>query len=69
MVIGFSGIHLIVVDDASTSPPAILGLARPATVPNDLTKPCWDAYHERRLVLRNGTACESLHYPPAQRWN
>ena len=47
----------------------IPGLERPAPVPNDLTKPFWDACNERRLVLQNCTACERLHYPPTQRCN
>ena len=45
----------------------IPGLQRPAPVPNDLTKPFWDACNERRLVLQICTACERLHYPPTQR--
>ena len=45
----------------------IPGLDRPAPVPNDLTKPFWDACNERRLVLQNCTACDRLQYPPAQR--
>ena len=47
----------------------IPGLERPAPVPNDLTKPFWDACNERRLVLQNCTACARLHYPPTQRCN
>ena len=45
----------------------IQGLERPAPVPNDLTKPFWDACNERRLVLQNCTACSRLHYPPTQK--
>src|SRR5262249_59978488 len=45
----------------------IPGLERPAPVPNDLTKPFWDACNERRLVLQHCTACQRLHYPPTQR--
>ena len=33
----------------------IPGLERPAPVPNELTKPFWDACNERRLVLQNCT--------------
>ena len=47
----------------------IPGLERPAPVPNDLTKPFWDACNERRLVLQNCTACARLYYPPTQRCN
>ena len=45
----------------------IPGLERAAPVPNDLTKPFWDACNERRLVLQNCAACERLQDPPAQR--
>jgi uncharacterized OB-fold protein len=46
---------------------AIPGLERPAPVANELTKPFWDACNEKRLVLQNCTACQRLHYPPAQK--
>ena len=42
----------------------IPGLERPAPVPNELTKPFWDACNERRLVLQICTSCERLQYPP-----
>ena len=42
----------------------IPGLERPAPVPNELTKPFWEACNERRLVLQNCTYCERLQYPP-----
>ena len=45
----------------------IPGLERPAPVPNELTKPFWDACNERRLVLQNCAYCERLQYPPALR--
>src|SRR5688572_30237478 len=45
----------------------IPGLERPAPVANELTKPFWDACNERRLMLQNCTACQRLHYPPAQK--
>jgi len=47
----------------------IPGLERPAPVPNDLTKPFWDACNERRLVLQHCSTCARLHYPPTQRCN
>ena len=47
----------------------IPGLEKPAPVPNDLTKPFWDACNERRLVLQSCTTCERLQYPPTQRCN
>jgi uncharacterized OB-fold protein len=46
---------------------AIPGLERPAPVANELTKPFWDACNDKRLVLQHCTACERLHYPPAQK--
>lgn len=45
----------------------IPGLERPAPVPNELTKPFWDACNEKRLVLQNCSTCNRLHYPPAQK--
>ena len=45
----------------------IPGLERPAPVPNELTKPFWDACNERRLVLQICTSCERLQYPPTRR--
>ena len=41
----------------------IPGLERPSPIPNDLTKPFWDAINEGRMVLQNCTACNRLHYP------
>ena len=45
----------------------IPGLERPAPVPNDLTRPFWEACNDRRLVLQNCTQCQRLHYPPVLR--
>ncbi len=33
-------------------------------VPDELSKPFWDAVNERRLVLQDCTACDMLQYPP-----
>ncbi len=33
-------------------------------VPNELSKPFWDACNQRRLVLQNCTACNRLQFPP-----
>ncbi len=33
-------------------------------VPDDLSKPFWDAVNERRLVLQYCTVCNKLQYPP-----
>src|SRR5690348_15060152 len=35
-------------------------------VPDDLSKPFWDAVNQRRLVLQHCTACDRLQYPPQQ---
>jgi len=39
-------------------------LARPTPVPDELTKPFWDACNERRLVIQNCKACNRMQYPP-----
>ena len=35
-------------------------------VPDDVSKPFWDAVNEKRLSLQNCTACNKLQYPPKQ---
>lgn len=45
----------------------IPGLERPIPVPNELTKPFWDAANEKKLVVQNCTSCNINHYPPKQR--
>ncbi|MDO8749733.1 MAG: OB-fold domain-containing protein [Dehalococcoidia bacterium] len=35
-------------------------------VPNELSKPFWDACNQRKLVVQNCTSCNRLQYPPAQ---
>ena len=35
-------------------------------VPDELSKPFWDAVNENRLVLQNCTTCGVLQYPPGQ---
>lgn len=35
-------------------------------VPDELSKPFWDAVNERRLVLQNCVSCNRLQYPPQQ---
>src|SRR5262245_27070433 len=47
----------------------IPGLERPAPVPNDLTKPFWDACNERWMVLQTCNTCAMQHYPPTQQCN
>jgi uncharacterized protein len=33
-------------------------------VPDELSKPFWDAVQERRLLVQRCTACSTLQYPP-----
>jgi uncharacterized OB-fold protein len=33
-------------------------------VPDDLSKPFWDAVNEQRLIVQRCTNCETLQYPP-----
>jgi len=35
-------------------------------VPDELSKPFWDAINEKRLVVQNCTACNTLQHPPRQ---
>ncbi|MBF8267577.1 MAG: hypothetical protein HW388_1085 [Dehalococcoidia bacterium] len=39
-------------------------MPRPIPVPDELSKPFWDACNERRLVVQNCTACNRMQYPP-----
>ena len=33
-------------------------------VPDEVSKPFWDACNERRLIVQNCTACNRLQFPP-----
>jgi uncharacterized OB-fold protein len=33
-------------------------------VPDDFSKPFWDAINEKRLVVQNCSSCNTLQYPP-----
>ena len=35
-------------------------------VPDDLSKPFWEAINEKRLTVQNCTNCNTLQYPPRQ---
>ena len=39
-------------------------MPKPIPVPDELTKPFWDACNQRRLVVQNCTACNRKQYPP-----
>ena len=39
-------------------------MPRPIPVPDQLSKPFWDACNERRLIIQNCTACSRMQYPP-----
>ena len=42
-------------------------MAKQGVVPDELTKPFWDAANEERLVIQNCQACNRLQHPPAPR--
>ena len=39
-------------------------MPKPIPVPDELSKPFWDACNERRLIVQNCTACNRMQYPP-----
>ena len=36
-------------------------------LPDEVSKPFWDAVQERRLIVQHCTSCNSLQYPPRPR--
>ena len=42
-------------------------MVKQGVIPDELTKPFWDAANEGRLVIQNCTACSRLQHPPAPR--
>lgn len=40
-------------------------MVKQGVVPDELTKPFWDAANEGRLVIQNCKACNRLQHPPA----
>jgi uncharacterized OB-fold protein len=40
-------------------------MVKQGVIPDELTKPFWDAANEQRLVIQNCTACYKLQHPPA----
>lgn len=39
-------------------------MAKLIPVPDEFSKPFWDAINEKRLVVQNCTGCNTLQYPP-----
>ena len=42
-------------------------MAKQGVIPDELTKPFWDAANEERLVIQHCHACHRLQHPPAPR--
>jgi uncharacterized protein len=42
-------------------------MPKPIPVPDEVSKPFWEAVNERRLVVQHCTACDRLQYPPQER--
>ena len=41
-------------------------MPKPIPVPDELSKPFWDAVNERRLMVQSCTTCSKLQYPPRE---
>lgn len=41
-------------------------MPKQSPVPNELTKPFWDACNEGRLIMQACKTCDLMHYPPKQ---
>ena len=41
-------------------------MAKQSPIPDELSKPFWDACNEGRLVMQTCTACDRMQYPPDQ---
>ena len=39
-------------------------MPKPIPVPDEVSKPFWDACNERRLIVQHCAACDRLQYPP-----
>ena len=39
-------------------------MPKPSPVPDELSKPFWDACNEDRLVVQNCTECDRMQHPP-----
>ncbi len=41
-------------------------MVKQGVIPDELTKPFWEAANDGQLVIQNCTACRRLQHPPAQ---
>jgi len=41
-------------------------MPKPIPVPDEVSKPFWDACNERRLIVQYCTACDRRQYPPQE---
>lgn len=41
-------------------------MPKQSPVPDDLSKPFWDACNEDRLLIQNCSACDRMQFPPEQ---
>ncbi len=41
-------------------------MAKQGVVPDDLTRPFWEAANDERLVIQNCISCDRLQHPPAR---
>ena len=39
-------------------------MPKPSPVPDELSKPFWDACNQRRLIMQTCTKCNRMQYPP-----
>ena len=39
-------------------------MVKQGVIPDELTKPFWDAANEQRLVIQNCSVCDRLQNPP-----
>jgi hypothetical protein len=39
-------------------------MPKQSPIPDEMSKPYWDACNEGRLVIQNCTACNNMQYPP-----
>lgn len=42
-------------------------MPKPVPIPDDISKPFWDAINAKKLVVQYCGACDTLQYPPASK--